>query len=447
MANSLITRCPKCSTAFRVSDEVLSMAKGKVRCGQCFHIFDASKQPTQTVQTESVPPEKKRTQQDSPKQDIQGQAEKPEVKNNHSEKTPLTSEEDIINPNSLENLFDDEDLNPLSELDVSTKKLAKETNNQKPSSQSSNALSQQNDPDSYQERVKSYQERAKSAQIETGIHSDKEIKLAPWEVELAEVEAALSASPKTITPTKPVEKVADKAIVEEKITPEVPQKTVQTPEKSPDYMVALQSLAQTASEQTRPSDIKNQHSFLEQLSAQESLAPLLEEHESSEKKNSHPWLWFLAILLGLALLAAQVAIHFFDEGSRSAKFRSIYRTICSYYNCVLPKFEDVSTITIQHVRIQSHPSIANTLLVNAIITNVSGFSQSMPKIALEFFDLNGSPVAARLFSPTDYLHKDFLDITYMPPNTPIHLVIPIQDPGARAVTHQLKAFPSDTRSY
>ena len=42
MANSLITRCPKCSTAFRVSDEVLSMAKGKVRCGQCFHIFNAN---------------------------------------------------------------------------------------------------------------------------------------------------------------------------------------------------------------------------------------------------------------------------------------------------------------------------------------------------------------------------------------------------------------------
>ena len=138
---------------------------------------------------------------------------------------------------------------------------------------------------------------------------------------------------------------------------------------------------------------------------------------------------------------------FFEEGSRSSNFRSLYRSICSYSGCVLPRFEDVSTITIQHVRIQSHPTLPNTLLVNAIITNISNFSQPMPKIALEFFDLNGKPVAARLFSPSDYLHKDFLDITYMPPNTPIHLVIPIQDPGARAVTHQLKAFPADTRSY
>ena len=41
MSESMITRCPKCSTTFRVTQEVLNMAKGKVRCGQCFHIFTA----------------------------------------------------------------------------------------------------------------------------------------------------------------------------------------------------------------------------------------------------------------------------------------------------------------------------------------------------------------------------------------------------------------------
>jgi hypothetical protein len=81
------------------------------------------------------------------------------------------------------------------------------------------------------------------------------------------------------------------------------------------------------------------------------------------------------------------------------------------------------------------------------MTNTSSFAQPMPKLALEFYDLNGRPVAARLFAPQDYLHKDFLDITFMPPSTPIHIVIPIQDPGARAVTHQIKVFPSETQSY
>lgn len=36
-----ITRCPKCATAFRISNAVLSSAKGLVRCGSCLTVFNA----------------------------------------------------------------------------------------------------------------------------------------------------------------------------------------------------------------------------------------------------------------------------------------------------------------------------------------------------------------------------------------------------------------------
>lgn len=420
MANSLITRCPKCSTAFRVSDEVLSMAKGKVRCGQCFHIFDAakvadnkailSKPTTDNKQPKNTTVAKEKAQVDNTPLAV-------EPKNTDKVvDTRLAPAEEIVNPDWLHTLFNDEDLNPLGE----EKPAITETNY-----------------DSYHETTPQPLDSSIKATKRT--EEKKQDEPAPWEVELAEVEAALKATSSASSANKAAKSTPP---------PETTASKQAAPAKEPDYMVALHSLAQTASEQTRPSDIKNQHSILEQLSAQQSLAPLLGENEpSTRKKNTHPWLWFFASLLGLALLSGQVATHFFVEGSSSSNFRSIYRTICSYSGCVLPRFENINAITIQHVRIQSHPSIPNTLLVNAIITNTSDFSQPMPKIALEFFDLNGLPVAARLFAPSDYLHKDFLDITYMPPNTPIHLVIPIQDPGARAVTHQLRAFPTDTRSY
>ncbi len=38
---SLVTTCPACSTAFRVTPEQLSAHRGDVRCGQCQHIFNA----------------------------------------------------------------------------------------------------------------------------------------------------------------------------------------------------------------------------------------------------------------------------------------------------------------------------------------------------------------------------------------------------------------------
>jgi predicted Zn finger-like uncharacterized protein len=37
----LFTRCPECTTTFRVSDEALKKANGRVRCGRCASVFNA----------------------------------------------------------------------------------------------------------------------------------------------------------------------------------------------------------------------------------------------------------------------------------------------------------------------------------------------------------------------------------------------------------------------
>jgi predicted Zn finger-like uncharacterized protein len=40
-AQRMITRCPECATAFRVTEEQLDARQGRVRCGHCGEIFDA----------------------------------------------------------------------------------------------------------------------------------------------------------------------------------------------------------------------------------------------------------------------------------------------------------------------------------------------------------------------------------------------------------------------
>lgn len=40
-SNQMITRCPKCGTAFRVTPSQLQSAKGSVRCGSCLNVFKA----------------------------------------------------------------------------------------------------------------------------------------------------------------------------------------------------------------------------------------------------------------------------------------------------------------------------------------------------------------------------------------------------------------------
>ena len=37
----MLTRCPGCTTTFRVTPEQVKVRHGKVRCGRCQNIFDA----------------------------------------------------------------------------------------------------------------------------------------------------------------------------------------------------------------------------------------------------------------------------------------------------------------------------------------------------------------------------------------------------------------------
>lgn len=37
----MLTRCPACQTAFRLGPEQLHARRGEVRCGHCFHPFNA----------------------------------------------------------------------------------------------------------------------------------------------------------------------------------------------------------------------------------------------------------------------------------------------------------------------------------------------------------------------------------------------------------------------
>src|SRR6267142_6161770 len=40
-AMSMMTRCPSCSTVFRVTEQQLGAREGRVRCGRCDTLFDA----------------------------------------------------------------------------------------------------------------------------------------------------------------------------------------------------------------------------------------------------------------------------------------------------------------------------------------------------------------------------------------------------------------------
>lgn len=50
----MVTRCPKCATAFRITSTQLESAKGAVRCGSCLHIFKAQEYLVKSATPEVV---------------------------------------------------------------------------------------------------------------------------------------------------------------------------------------------------------------------------------------------------------------------------------------------------------------------------------------------------------------------------------------------------------
>lgn len=521
MSQSMITRCPKCSTTFRVTQEVLNMAKGKVRCGQCFHIFTAEPAnpgSNQSTSNRNEPPVKPIDQ---------APIAEPQKTTVSTPPPPIATEsvrqDGSVNPEWLDTLFHEEDLAPYTPPKNTTDRFVEHYEQdsereslfpddeprrapQRPIQQANQAQknreTHRSEPsftlDTYDlhdepflsdEAPVKNQDKRNHQTKNTSLSSQSfDQELAPWEQELAQLDAQFSAESPESDPifsddfaalAKPDRTGSSAAEQPPRSEPalrsEQAARTEQSPKPAPsyqtasetqsrpkplnfsatddepDYMQALHSLASDISKQDTlsASEYSSQES-MKQLAAEYSLASLTEPatYKTNKKaKSRFTWLWTIMSLFALGTLAAQVGVNSFDTGSRTAEFRSLYKVACTYLGCELPKFEDISAIEVEHLRIQSHPSIANALQVNAIMTNTSKYSQAMPKLALEFYDLNGRPVAARLFSPQDYLHKDFLDITYMPPNTPIHVVIPIQDPGARAVTHQIKIYSNETQSY
>lgn len=465
------------------------MAKGKVRCGQCFHIFTAKPAPSNDVEPKPVekplndnPTHVAQTKQETPKPATPeqkpaqqsasaaqpGEQETPQPPAQPAPTTETIQEDGTVNPDWLDTLFHEEDLEPYTPPKDSNARFIGspiddelfddlEKTTHEPAQPSADTAHSAREPST--SRMSEAQERPqpKPSSQSTQKKSANNEELAPWEVELAELEAQFSEQSPESEPifSDSLTKQANKAeppTPKPTAAPLAKQHTSIPEQGEPDYMQALHSLAQDVSkhESLSDADYSSQES-MKQLAAEYSLATLTgsnqEQTKHPRKKGKYTWLWTLASFVALITLTVQIAVGYFEQGSRSPEFRAFYKAACSYIGCSLPAFEDTSAIGIEHVRIQSHPTLTNSLQVNAIMTNTSRFAQPMPKLALEFYDLNGRPVAARLFAPQDYLHKDFLDITFMPPSTPIHIVIPIQDPGARAVTHQIKVFANDTQSY
>lgn len=412
---SLLTRCPHCDTRFRVTEEQLSVAKGKVRCGSCMEIFDA--RAHQISNDNGASPKAKPPQtdnldesdlifQDNPEEDaeegpyagnrlnfsddelsdsfrsfdeskpgISDDEDGPDIDESWAE---AMLEDEFLNESSLSAMPEDRALEsqPTSEAGPKTK-----TSQQKPAV-----------PDT----------KAKPATRQEPTWNEREDDNLP--------ELANSPAPETLSPGA-------------------------EPAEPPGSLAAMISSDGDASASVEPSLGSRSTTPYDELS-REPVA--VGRHHGGARG----WLWFLLVVALIAGLVSQVAWFQFDRLSAIPELRPWYEKACDLAGCELKPLTALDRIQSRQLVVRTDPENRNALLVDAVIINQADFEQPFPAIALTFSNLNGDVVAQSVFPPADYLASDGQSLSSMPPGTPVRIAISIRDPGRDAVNYNLRFVPA-----
>jgi len=145
-------------------------------------------------------------------------------------------------------------------------------------------------------------------------------------------------------------------------------------------------------------------------------------------------------IIGALLLLLGVQWVYFNRAALAAQndWRPGLQTLCAVLRCELPLQVDLSRIELLNRDVRKHPQVAGALLINATLVNRAAFSQPYPTLEITFSNASGMPVAARRFSPAEYL-GDHADLKAgMPAGVPMQVVLEIEDPGEDAVSFQFE---------
>jgi hypothetical protein len=165
------------------------------------------------------------------------------------------------------------------------------------------------------------------------------------------------------------------------------------------------------------------------------------QHEHDSRHHTAVTLWSIGSILLMVVFLVQTVYFKHNDLARVTLLRPWVEKFCGLMSCELGLPSDVRRLELVSQDIRSHPKVKSALLVTTTIINNAPFTQSYPGLQITFSDLNGQRVAMRRFAPNEYLTKDMMQETGMPPNTPIQVELEMMDPGSNAVNFEFDFIP------
>lgn len=153
------------------------------------------------------------------------------------------------------------------------------------------------------------------------------------------------------------------------------------------------------------------------------------------------WKWLIAALSMLALLVLQYFFFYWADLARSPSSRPTLTSLCGVLGCELPAYRDLARISTEKLTVRTHPDVDDALIIDVILSNEAELIQPFPVLQLNFFNIRSQALATRKFFPGEYLHGELRGLTSMPSRTPIRIALEVIDPGPDAKGYELNILP------
>ncbi len=400
----LVTACPNCDTRFRVTEQQLRVASGRVRCGACLTVFEGT--DYLLIDGEPLASGDSEEDVDALLEEI---ASSPEEADLHDTETaPQHADLDALEAELMAELRGEPKRTAVNVSDVAEEKP--QESQTETTDEASEEPSMESDGSEKLEKLEKPEESDDSDKDE----SDEDESSA-WSDDV--VETAWSESTDTDTDTD---------------TEVVPDDQGEHKAGQPPQLQATQ---------TSKSPVPRRASVLDESAAVASLSlpspPTLEDDANLQEPRRRVWVSWLLLFLGLVALPAQVLWFQFDSWGKDDALRPLYAQICAVVGCELPIKRDVSLISAKDAVLRDHPDRDDALIYDALLVNNADFPQPFPIIELILTSLNGNLVAGRRFQPGEYLRGEVVARQMMAPRTPVHISIQMQDPGEDSLNYRV----------
>jgi len=494
----MYTQCPSCHTLFRIHEQQLSTAKGKVRCGQCNHVYNAQGTLLDSLPAEHVIPEQAPAEKYTPERPVeierratpiietdevleiiasQNLAETGDVKNQDIDLTDDTTvNSDGYEADSKPSMSppkgvaeDDWQMVDLGRHETEEENIWFDDDHGLPDDRDIDSNDESFDDITYDEPADEPTDEEEDVDLLRHVSdyldddaADELISTENASNILNEVEEQLSFS---INAHETDDEQDTTGIglpgnwLDDMDKPTKSNATsfpVNTQEEQELNDAILQSMEQPFPSREEPQAEKIEKPLFksQQNIVLESSQHLIGQHDTDVPlrlrnsinivprvpRSALKWLLiFSAIVTLIALLMVQTVLF------RSTKLANMYPEwqpflikTCEKLPCRDSSRQAVDQIQLMSRNISQHPRVKTALLIKAAILNRANFAQRYPNIQITLSDLTGSTVAQRTFKPEEYLGSLYHPFLQMKSGKPVHIALEVLDPGNTAINFEFK---------